>query len=219
MKKNLKFISIVMALVLLISVFSVVNVSAADVTYSATSVKAQKGDTITINVNISTAVKLWGANVSLSYNSAELQYVSSSTGDAVSQGNLYNTGSSVNFSGTYKATKGTVFTVKFKVLKDIGASTLKLSSSENIDYNEKQYTCSATNGVVTIIDSSKLPLGDANGDGLVSSVDARHILQYLAELRILDDDAQMRADVNKDGLVTSVDARWILQYLAELRVF
>lgn len=124
--------------------------NAASVAYSATSASGQKGDTVTINVKISSSVEIWGANVMLGYNSSELQYVSSSKGGAVSSGSLNNTGSSVNFSGMFSSKSGTVFTVKFKILKDSGSSTLTLTSTENIDYDGKTYDCSTSNGKVTI---------------------------------------------------------------------
>lgn len=125
-------------------------VNAASVNYTASSVSGAKGDTVTISVKISSSVEIWGANVMLGYNSSELQYVSSSKGGAVSSGSLNNTGSSVNFSGMFSAKSGTVFTAKFKILKDSGSSTLTLTSTENIDYDGKTYDCSTSNGKVTV---------------------------------------------------------------------
>ncbi len=216
MKKFLKSTAVITALVLLISCFSVITVSAADVAYSASSVTAEKGDTVTISVKISTSKKIWGANVMLGYNSSELQYVSSSVGDSASAGSLHNTGSSVNFSGTFKNTNGTVFTVKFKVLKESGTSTLKLSSTENIDYDGKSYTCSTVNGIVTVKEETFLE-GDVDNNGEVTAMDVRYTLQFIAGTKDLDAKAQKRADVNGDGEITALDVRGILQIVAGLR--
>ncbi len=60
-------------------------------------------------------------------------------------------------------------------------------------------------------------LGDVDGSGKISAIDVRHILQYVAELRELDESQLKAADVDKSGTVTSVDARLILQHLAELK--
>ena len=66
----------------------------------------------------------------------------------------------------------------------------------------------------------KLPavvIGDVDGNGFVSSVDARWTLQIVAELRVPDERQLVAADANRDGYISSVDARWILQCAAELR--
>lgn len=149
MRKTSKISAILIAFIILISTF-VLPANAASVNYTASSVSGQKGDTVTVSVKISSSVEIWGANVMLGYNSSELQYVSSSKGGAVSSGSLNNTGSSVNFSGMFSAKSGTVFTVKFKILKDSGSSTLTLTSTENIDYDGKTYDCSTSNGKVTV---------------------------------------------------------------------
>ncbi len=149
MRKTAKIMAILTAFIILVSTF-VLPANAASVNYSASSVSGAKGDTVTVSVKISSSVEIWGANVMLGYNSSELQYVSSSKGGAVSSGSLNNTGSSVNFSGMFSAKSGTVFTVKFKILKNSGTSTLALTSTENIDYDGKTYDCATTNGKVTI---------------------------------------------------------------------
>ena len=59
--------------------------------------------------------------------------------------------------------------------------------------------------------------GDVNGDGKLSTVDAKWILQNLASTRELTDEQKAFADVNGDGKLSVVDAKWILQALAGLR--
>ena len=140
MRKTSKFMAIISAFIILVSMF-VIPSNAASVNYTASSVSGAKGDTVIVSVKMSSSVAIWGANVMLGYNSSELQYVSSSKGNAVSSGSLNNTGSSVNFSGMYSAKSGTVFTVKFKILKSSGSSTLTLTSTENIDSDAKTYAC------------------------------------------------------------------------------
>lgn len=63
----------------------------------------------------------------------------------------------------------------------------------------------------------KLSFGDVNGDGTVSAIDARWILQVAASLRTLTEEESARADVNGDNKVNAVDARWILQIAAGTR--
>lgn len=56
--------------------------------------------------------------------------------------------------------------------------------------------------------------GDANGDGNITAIDARIILQVVAGLKTVEDTTLY--DVNADGTVTAVDARIVLQIVAGL---
>ena len=149
MRKTSKIMAILTAFLILVSMF-IFPVNAANVNYSVTSVSASQGDQVTVSVKLSSSVEIWGANVSLGFNSSELQYVSCAKGGVVSGGSLHQEGSSVNFSGMYNAKSGTVFTVTFKILKSSGTSKLTLSSTENTDSNGTTHSCSTSGGTVTI---------------------------------------------------------------------
>ncbi len=208
MKRNTKITAVILSLVVLMTSFFTISASAADVNYSVTNVSGEKGDTVTVSVKLSSAVELWGGIVSLRYNSSELEYVSCSKGDAVSSGSLNNNGSAVTFAGTYDKKSGTVFTVKFKILKGSGTSALTLTSSENIDADGKTHSCAVSNGTVTV---SAGKMGDVNENGLVTSIDARYVLQYVVGDKELTDSQLAVADMNGDGNVTAIDARKILE--------
>lgn len=62
-------------------------------------------------------------------------------------------------------------------------------------------------------------LGDVNGDGKVSVLDARLILQHIASLVSLSDEALLAADVNQDEEISIIDVRILLQYIAGLVEF
>lgn len=154
MKKTIKSISVLLALMLLVSSIGVFPVSAADVTYSVSSAKGATGETVSVSVSLSTSIDLWGSNVQLKYNPAELQVVSFATGSAVSNGSINDSGTSVNFSGMYSAKSGTVFTVSFKILKESGKASLTLSSSENTDNDGAMYNdIGFSNGSIVIVNS------------------------------------------------------------------
>lgn len=55
-------------------------------------------------------------------------------------------------------------------------------------------------------------IGDANGDGKLSALDARMILQHVAGVKTIEDTSNL--DVSKDGKISAVDARVILQVVA-----
>ena len=63
-------------------------------------------------------------------------------------------------------------------------------------------------------DGQSILMGDVNGDGKVSAVDARWALQCAAKKRTLDEKQTKAADMNKDGKITAVDARQILKKAA-----
>lgn len=64
------------------------------------------------------------------------------------------------------------------------------------------------------IDKLTANLGDVNGDGKVTAVDARIVLQNVAGLKTLTEKEKEAADMNADGNITAVDARVILQKVA-----
>jgi hypothetical protein len=216
MKTKMKSFVVFMALVMLISSFTVLTVSAANISYSVTSVEGKKGDTVTVSVKLSSDIDIWGANVMLGYNSSELEVVKCTKGDVASSGSLHDTGSSVNYSGMYSSKKGTVYTVEFKILKSSGTSKLTLTSTENIDGSGKFYSCSVSDGKVTVLGSPAVS-GDANNDGNMTAVDARVILQHVAGVKTLTASQSTLVDMNGDGNITAIDARIILQKVAGLK--
>ena len=156
MKRFLKYISALCVCAFLLGT-AAVFASAASVKYTAGSVSGSQGSTVTVNVTLSGGVELWGSSVSLSYNSSELQYVSSSRGALVSTGSLNHSGSKVSFAGslnTASAKKGgTVFSVKFKILKSSGSSTLTVTpgtGKDNCDYDGNAVSATGVSGKVTV---------------------------------------------------------------------
>ena len=78
MKTVRKFLAIIISVIMTLLSFSVLASGAQTVSYSANDVAGKKGETVTVTVKISSTAKIWGSNVSLSYNSSELQFVSCS---------------------------------------------------------------------------------------------------------------------------------------------
>lgn len=57
-------------------------------------------------------------------------------------------------------------------------------------------------------------LCDVNGDGKISIVDAKWVLQQVAQLRTLDEAQTKAADLNRDGRITVSDAKGVLRAIA-----
>ncbi|HBH94888.1 MAG TPA: hypothetical protein DDX91_03995 [Ruminococcaceae bacterium] len=60
--------------------------------------------------------------------------------------------------------------------------------------------------------------GEINGDGKLSAVDAKWVLQAVSGSRKLTPEQEAAADVNGDGKINAVDAKWILQAVSGSRV-
>ena len=98
MRRIYKVVAVSCVMAIILSIVFMFSVSAASIKYSVTGASGAKGDTVTVSVNLSSDIQIWGANVSLGFNPNELQYVSCSKGGLVSGGSLNASGSKVNFS-------------------------------------------------------------------------------------------------------------------------
>ena len=211
MKKTMKSISILIALMFLVTGICVVPTAAADVTYSVSPVIGATGETVTVSVSLSTSVDLWGSNVQLKYNPAELQVVSYDKGSVVSNGSINDSGSSVNFSGTYSAKSGTVFTVKFKILMESGKASLTLSSSENTNVDGTTHSYTVSNGSITVfnkvpaekitLDKTSVSLKKGETAKLKATVSPSNTTENSVSYYSSDDDI---ATVSADGTITAV---------------
>ena len=61
------------------------------------------------------------------------------------------------------------------------------------------------------------PTGEVSGDGRLSTVDAKWILQNIAKSRDFSDEQSKAADLNGDGKLSVVDVKWVLQIVAGMR--
>ncbi len=212
MRKTMKCMSILLALMFLVAGICVVPTAAADVTYSVSPVIGATGETVTVSVSVSTSVELWGSNVQLKYNPAELEVVSCAIGGAAAAGSSVNdSGSSVNFSGMYSAKSGTIFTVSFKILMESGKSALTLSSSENTDVDGATHSYAVSNGSITVLnkvpaekitlDKTKVTLKKGDTAKLKATVSPSNTTDSNVTYYSSDDDI---ATVSSDGTITAV---------------
>lgn len=92
-------------------------------------------------------------------------------------------------------------------------TTIKAGVTFMTESGEKVYCTSVKNDYKK---SDFMLLGDINGDGNITSFDARYVLRVVARLEILPDDLFKIADVDFDGKITANDARMILRVAARL---
>ena len=74
--------------------------------------------------------------------------------------------------------------------------------------------CTVCKAVVETKEYTATKPGDIDGNGTVTTIDARKTLQYAANNITLTPEQAKRADVNNDGAVTTIDARKVLQLAA-----
>ena len=61
-------------------------------------------------------------------------------------------------------------------------------------------------------------LGDADGDGNVTAIDATWIQRYLADMKVPNAFNEAAADADADGDASIIDATWIQRWLAEMTI-
>ncbi len=87
--------------------------------------------------------------------------------------------------------------------------------TENSDIPESDFP-SSTEPPVTEPAGQEYLLGDVNGDGRVTSADARLILRCAVQLDSLSGTPRLLADLNRDNCITSADARLALRIAVNL---
>lgn len=70
--------------------------------------------------------------------------------------------------------------------------------------------------IVAVSFATDRGLGDANGDGNITALDARLALRISAKLETVDESVLKAADIDGNGNVTAVDARIILRFSTKL---
>ena len=84
-------------------------------------------------------------------------------------------------------------------------ATIRLVSDESMVY----YGYAVTD-IKAEFKETDIPKGDVNGDGKLTTADARMIILYTINNSFLDDDMSAYADYNSDGKVNTIDARMLM---------
>lgn len=95
------------------------------------------------------------------------------------------------------------------------ADSTSTDARPNIDFNSGADYTDSGNRKVTLY--NLILEYDVNGDGKTSIADAKKVLQHVADIIVLDEDAFVRADADENGKISIADAKIILQTVAGLR--
>ena len=145
-----------MTLVVTAMVFSVSAEGTANVSLS--SVKADKGETVTVNVNLSDNPGLIGMGIDVGYDTSKLKLVSAKDGGVLNgygssgdySGNSYTLYWSDALATTNNTSNGTIATLTFEVIDDIdSASSITVSASDAINKDVEDVSVSCSGGSVS----------------------------------------------------------------------
>lgn len=112
---------------------------------------------------------------------------------------------------------GKIAVLTFEVIAPAACLTdLTVAIEEAYDGSDKAVSLAGGTWNLSVV---KTWLGDVNGDGKITAIDARWALQAASGARTLTEEQKAAADVNGDGKITAIDARWILQAASGSRVW
>ncbi len=236
-----KFMAIVLSCTLLMTALAgfAMTASAAGVvpiTFTAQSVTAKAGDTITVDIAVSENHYMVNGQIWIQYDPEmlEIQAVSDDPdymyfediNTKIIKSN-YMWQFAVPEAGTAKfafassasagsAVGGTIFTLTFKVLEDATTSEIVvLVPDGDMNANDGSVEGGAdadveltyVNGVITVeSDAPAVTIGDINGDGLINLNDATSLFYHVNGLALLEGDALAAGDINVDDVVNLNDA-------------
>ena len=120
-----------------------------------------------------------------------------------------------------KTSDGVLALLRFKVRENAETSSVTLSyDADNVfDNTFQNIEFSVENGTITIETEKESVIGDADGDGEVTSIDVTLIQRRIADMDVpYSDDILMNGDADGNGVLEITDATWIQRYLAEFDV-
>lgn len=224
MKKN-RFVSLLLVIVLVFSLFPTSVVAADSVTtLTLSSVTAFPGTTISMDITIKDNPGILGATLSIAYDEG-LTLTAIEAGDAFSALTLTKPGNlSANpFNLVWDGQEledddikdGVIATLTFEVSDSAEAGNslgvrMSYKNGGIVDNNLSTVNVETVDGEVSVIDY--LP-GDLNGDQEVNTTDVILLRRYIAggyDITI----NTMAADVNDDAEINTTDIIWLRRYLA-----
>jgi len=232
MKRSNRFIAVVLAVLIFVSLIPTTVFAAEDNPYEqyvgnanfevSTSFCATNEST-KIFVDISKDSQMSAALFVLKYDTSLLEAVNVDTGLVLKNGH---TSKNITEDGLVKVSyadvnpnyeEGRLFEVEFKAIGQVpdGKKFVEIPVELHVEdlrnYEDYKISANVTNGMITLIDT---PYGDINKSNDITATDALMTLYSNSQLLELTDEQKILADVNGDAKVSAADALLILQYSA-----
>ncbi len=223
MKMSKKMLSIILAIMMIITIVPITASAASPtLTLMANDTDVTVGEIITIDVSVSENSQLSVLTADLIYDSTVFEAVSiRSYGIFNDNGKIHEavncklSNGKARFTGVVAGIiveGGLLFSVELKVIKSSDCN-ISIDVVESCDGDLNNLSISSN---TVKIKGSSIKKGDVNGDGKITAVDARIVLQFVAGLRTLTEEETVQADISRDNVVSVIDARAILQVVAGL---
>lgn len=162
MRKVKSLISVLIAACVVLSCTLVASAAGASVSASASKTNVKPGDTVTVSVNLNSNTGVAGLDFTLTYNTSQLEYQSSSVGSAGSSFSLKSAnqngsairGAYLNVDGATTTATGNLATVTFKVISTSTASSPLSLSASGTDSNGNVISVGASGTTLSISSAS-----------------------------------------------------------------
>lgn len=227
MTKLKRFISMMLALLMLISMLPV-NAIASETgskpMFAVQNTSAAPNSDVSVNVNIENNVGILGTTLKVTFDEG-LTLVSAQSGEAFSYLTMTKPGKLVSpckfvWDGLeYDQSDlhdGTILTLNFKVSENAADGdeyniSLSVGSSDVYDNDIQPVSVTTKNGKVTIVDFTP---GDVNEDDLINTADIILMRRYIAEGYDVSINRHA-ANVNADSYINTADVITLRRYIAE----
>ena len=166
MRKIKSLISVLVAVCVILSCSLVASAAGASISASASKTNVKPGDTITVSVSLNSNTGVAGLDFTLTYNTSQLEYQSSSVGSAGSSfllKSVNKSGSAVrgaylNVDGTTTSSTGSLATITFKVIASSTASSPLSLSASGTDSNGNVVSVGASGTTLSISSATTKPV-------------------------------------------------------------
>ena len=187
------------------------------VVFTAGSVNARPGDTVTVDVRIDNNSGVAGFRFDVEYDESKLELIDAVAGSAFAAASFGPVRSPFNVLWIdaihpNNTANDVIVTLTFLVKADaaLGASEIRVVPYDDdvIDNNLETVLFETVSGAVNVVDSTP---GDADGDGVLNMQDLGLLMQYINGWDVEVDASAL--DVNDDGKVNNRDYALIQRYL------
>ncbi len=185
-------------------------------------VSGKAGDTVNVKISVKNNPGITALQLKVKYSTKDLELISIKNGglfdDAITHSKLDKNPIIISWYSSNsedESANGCLATLKFKILNGAANSKISISYDEDNVFNSEfsNVNFNTTAGTVSV---KSFVLGDVDGDGCVTIIDATTGQRYIAKQVALTDEQMACADTNTDGNINLKDTTAIQRFVAKL---